>query len=161
MLSVLQQGSLVHIIDKTNGTKYVVGEVLNRTEPTTDYTNPNFGSNVSSYFDLTVKVEGETYQLKHINSALNVVTNGNLIVSETKEGLIPTVENTLHNSQKIIEPDNIKFHENEVASCEEILKKLNPTFAREKERDERIDNLEQKMTGIDGKLDKLFNLLNK
>ena len=41
------------------------------------------------------------------------------------------------------------------------MKKLNPTFAKEKERDARIENLESKVNGMDDKLDKIFNLINK
>lgn len=160
MLSALQPGSLVHIIDKTKGISYIVGEVINKTEPTTDYTNPSLGMTPPSFFDMTVKVNEEPYEFKHLNSTLSVANNGNIIISETKEGLTPTVESILHNSKKIIEPENIKYHTDAVAFCEEILKKLNPTFAKEQERDSKIKALEDKVGGMDDKLDKLINLLN-
>lgn len=160
MLSALQQGSLVHIIDKTKDIKYLVGEVINKTEPQPDY-NSNLGNNLQSYFDLTVKVNGENYELKHINSGVNLVNNGNIIVSESKESLSPTVESILHNSKKIIDPENIAYHTKAVEDCEEILKKLSPSFAKQKEIDGRIESLESKMTGVDDKLDKIFNLLSK
>lgn len=160
MLSALQQGSLVHIIDKTKGIKYLVGEVINKTEPIADYSNPNTGLNPTTYFDLVVKVDNETYKFQHLNSTLSVANNNNIIVSETKEGLTPTVENILYSSKKVIDPENIQYHTEAVASCEEILKKLNPSFAKDKERDARIQNLENKMTGMDDKLDKIFNLIN-
>ena len=159
MLSALQQGSLVHIIDKTKDIKYLVGEVINKTEPQPDY-NSSFGTNLQSYFDLTVKVNGENYEFKHINSGVNLVNNGNIIVSESKESLSPTVESILHNSKKIIDPENIAYHTKAVEDCEEILKKLSPSFAKQKEIDCRIESLESKMTGVDDKLDKIFNLLN-
>uniref|UniRef100_A0AAU8MKW1 Uncharacterized protein n=1 Tax=Geladintestivirus 1 TaxID=3233133 RepID=A0AAU8MKW1_9CAUD len=160
MLSILERGNLVHIIDKTKDIKYLIGEIINKTEPTPDYTS-NIGGNMQSYFDLTVKVNSETYEFKHINSCLSIVNNGNVILSENKEGLVPAVESILANSKKIIDPDNISYHTKAVEDCEEILKKVNPTFAKEKEMDDRIFSLENKMTGIDSKLDKMFNLLNK
>lgn len=160
MLSALQQGSLIHIIDKTKDIQYLVGEVVNKTEPTADYSNPAIGINPPMFFDLTVKVNDENYEFKHLNSSLSVANNGNIIISETKEGLAPTVESILHNSKKVIEPSNIEYHTKAVASCEDILKKLNPVFAREKERDERIQTLENKVGGIDNKLDKILNLIN-
>lgn len=161
MLSALQQGSLVHIIDKTKDIKYIVGEVINRTDPVADYSNPSLGINPPTFFDLTVKVDNETYEFKHLNSTLSIANNGNIVISETKEGLTPTVESILHNSKKMIDPENINYHKNAVASCEDILKKLNPVFAREKERDSRIQNLEDKVGGLDDKLDKILNLINK
>lgn len=160
MLSALQQGSLVHIIDKTKDIKYLVGEVVNKTEPVADYSNPSFGLNPPTYFDLTVKVNDETYELQHLNSTLTVANNGNLVISENKEGLAPTVETILHNSRKVIDPDNIDYHTRAVASCEDILKKLNPVFAREKERDDRIRQLESRVGGMDDKLDKILNFIN-
>ena len=161
MLSALQQGSLVHIIDKTKGIKYLVGEVINRTEPNPDYTNPNLSIPPQSFFDLSVKVGDEKYEFKHLNSTLTTANNGSIIISENKEGLLPIVESILYNSKKIIEPENIEYHTKAVADCETIMKKLNPTFAKEKERDARIENLESKVNGMDDKLDKIFNLINK
>lgn len=161
MLSALQQGSLVYIIDKTKNIKYLIGEVINKTEPTTDYANPNIGLNPPTFFDLTVKVENDTYTFQHLNSALNVANNGDVVVSETKEGLIPTVESSLHSSKKVIDPTNIEYHTANVTNCENILKKINPVFAKDKERDARIQSLEDKVLGMDNKLDKIFNLINK
>lgn len=161
MLSALQQGSLVHIIDKTKGIKYLVGEVVNRTEPMADYTAQNVGLTGQMFFDLTVKVNEETYEFKHLNSTLTTANNGSIIISESKEGLIPTVEAILYTSKKIIEPENIEYHTQAVTDCEAIMKKLNPTFAKEKERDARIESLESKVNGMDDKLDKIFNLINK
>ena len=161
MLSALQQGSLVHIIDKTNGIKYLVGEVISRTEPNPDYTNQNLGIAPQSFFDLSVKVGDEKYEFKHLNSTLTTANNGSIIISENKEGLLPTVESILYSSKKIIEPENIEYHTKAVADCEAIIKKLNPTFAKEKERDARIESLESKVSGMDDKLDKIFNLINK
>ena len=161
MLSALQQGSLIHIIDKTKGIKYLVGEVINSTEPNPDYTNPNLSMPPQSFFDLSVKVGDEKYEFKHLNSTLTTANNGSIIISENKEGLLPIVESILYNSKKIIEPENIEYHTKAVADCETIMKKLNPTFAKEKERDARIENLESKVNGMDDKLDKIFNLINK
>ena len=108
MLSALQQGSLVHIIDKTKGIKYLVGEVISRTEPNPDYTNPNLSMTPQSFFDLSVKVGDEKYEFKHLNSTLTTANNGSIVVSENKESLLPTVEAILYTSEKIIEPEKIE-----------------------------------------------------
>lgn len=158
MLSALRQGSIVHIIDKTSGVKYLVGEVINRTEPMSDYTNPNLLA-PQMFFDLAVKVNGETYEFKHISSSVSLANNGDVMVSETKEGLIPIIEQTLYTSRKAIEEDTINAHKQAISSCEDILLKLNPTFAKEKERDSRIDNLETQFNCVSGKLDELLKLL--
>lgn len=43
---------------------------------------------------------------------------------------------------------------------EDILEKLNPTFAKEKERDTRIENLETNFNGLNDKLDQILTLIN-
>lgn len=163
MLSALQQGSLVYILDKTNGIKYNIGEVINKTEPKTEYgSSPveGMGFNVPTYFDISVKVDESIFDFKHILSTMSVVNynNGNIVVSETKEALIPIIDNILHSRKVHI--DNVEKYKKEVDDCEAILKKLNPTFAKEKERDSRISELEIKMGSVDNKLDKLINLIN-
>lgn len=159
MLSALRQGSIVHIIDKTGGVKYLVGEIVNRTEPMSDY-SANLSITPQLFFDLTVKVNTETYELKHISSSLSLASNNNIVVSETKEGLIPIIEQILYTSRKAIEEDTINAHKQAISSCEDILEKLNPTFAKEKERDTRIENLETGFNGLNDKLDQILTLIN-
>ena len=48
-----------------------------------------------------------------------------------------------------------------MVKCENILKQLNPQFAIDKERDERLSKLENKFDTLDSKLDKIFNLVQK
>jgi hypothetical protein len=69
------------------------------------------------------------------------------------------VDNMLSNSKNII--DSIPYHNSVVKSCEEILKELNPRFAKEKERDEDINNLKSKIGGLENKMDKLISILSK
>lgn len=69
------------------------------------------------------------------------------------------VDNVMQNSKSIV--DSVPYHTNVVSSCEEILKDLNPRFAKEKERDEDISNLKDKMNGLESKMDEMLSLLTK
>jgi hypothetical protein len=69
------------------------------------------------------------------------------------------VDNMLSNSKNIV--DSISYHQKVIESCEEILKNLNPRFAKEKERDEDISNLKNKIGGLENKMDKLISILSK
>lgn len=69
------------------------------------------------------------------------------------------VDNMLQNSKSIV--DSVTYHNNIISSCENILKDLNPRFAKEKERDEDINKLKDKMGGIESKMDKILTLLQK
>lgn len=55
---------------------------------------------------------------------------------------------------------NISKYEKLVSDCEDVLKELNPVFAKDKERDDRINGLDSKVTSMEGKLDKILNVLS-
>ena len=50
-------------------------------------------------------------------------------------------------------------YKQEVIDCEDILRKINPQFAIDKEREERLSSLENRFDGFESKLDKIFNLI--
>ncbi len=156
MFSALSQGSSIYILDKTSSLKYSVGEVIGVSSPKLNY--GNFGQ---ATVDLKVRIDGQTHEFDNLPSINNTVTynGGNIIISETKQGIQNEVESILDNSKKII--DNIDTYKQNVISCEEILKQLNPQFAKDKERDDRLLNLENRFDGVESKLDKIFNLIQK
>jgi hypothetical protein len=82
-----------------------------------------------------------------------------VIIAETKELMSNEVDSMLQNSKNIV--DSIPYHNNVISSCEEILKELNPRFAKEKERDEDISNLKDKIGGLENKMDKLISILSE
>lgn len=84
---------------------------------------------------------------------------GKLVISETKQTIQNEVESLLNNSKQIVE--NIDTYKQNINDCEEILKQLNPQFAKDKERDDRLLNLENRFDGVESKLDKIFNLIKK
>ena len=141
MFSSLQQGSIVYILDKSERPKLKCGEVIGVSAPKFQA----IGSTIQDY--------------SNIPSTNNVVSynNGKLILSETKQGLQSDVESTLQNSKQIV--NNIETYKQNIIDCEEILKELNPQFAKDKERDDRLNTLELKFEGVENKIDKLLNLV--
>ena len=157
MFSALSQGSPVYILDKTSSPEYKVGEVIGVSYPKV---NPyNIGP--QNTVDLKVKIEGETQEFNSIPSINSVISynSGKIIISETKQGIQNEVENILQNSRQIL--NSIDTYKRNVKDCENILKQLNPQFAIDKERDERLSNLETRFDGFESKLDKIFNLVQK
>ena len=157
MFSALSQGSPVYILDKTSSPEYKIGEVVGVSYPKI---NPyNIGP--QNTVDLKIKIEGQTQEFNSIPSVNSVVSynNGKIIISESKQGIQNEVESILQNSKHIIE--SIDTYKKNILQCENILKKLNPQFAIDKERDERLSNLENRFDGVESKLDKIFNLIQK
>lgn len=153
MFSALSQGSSVYLLDKTSTPEFKTGEVIGVSSPKLGY---NFAT-----VDLKVKIGDSIQEYNNLPSVNNIVTynNGKIIISETKQGIQNEVETLLQNSKQIL--DNIDTYKQNVIDCESILKQLNPQFAKDKERDERLSNLEDKFGNFESKLDKIFELVKK
>ena len=157
MFSALSQGSSIYILDKTSTPTYQVGEILGVSYP--KLSSYNIGP--QNTVDLKVKIDGEVQEFNSIPSINSVVSynGGKVIISESKQGIQTEVENILQNSKQIL--NNIETYKQNVIDCENILKQLNPQFAIDKERDERLTSLENRFDGFESKLDKIFNLVQK
>lgn len=153
MFSALSQGSSIYLLDRTSSPKFIIGEVVGVTQP-------KYGYNQATV-DLKVKIEDSIQEFNNLPSINSFVTynNGKLIISETKQGIQNEVETLLTNSKNII--NNIDTYKQNIEDCEEILKQLNPQFAKDKERDDRLLNLENRFDGVESKLDKIFDLIKK
>ena len=154
MFSALSQGSPIYLLDKTSSLDYKVGEIIG-------VTYPKIYNNLGNTVDLKVKIDGQVQEFNSIPSINNVVSynGGKVIISESKQGIQTEVENILQNSKQIL--NNIDTYKQNVSNCENILKQLSPQFAVDKERDERLSNLENKFDGIESKLDKIFEIIKK
>lgn len=159
MFSALSQGSLIHILDKTNSFKYKTGEVVGITQPKYS-TNFNTPPSSQTFVDIKIKIDGEVNEFNSIPSNYSVITynSGKLILSETKQGLQVEIENIIQNAKQVLA--NIDNYKQAIIDGENILKQLNPQFAKDKERDEQIDALKVEMTGVKDTLDKIVNMLS-
>ena len=149
----MSQGSNIYLLDKTSSPKFSVGEIVGVSQPKYNFNQATV--------DLKVKVEDTVQEFNNLPSISNTVTynGGKLFISETKQGIQTEVESILTNSQNIL--NNIDAYKQNVENCENILKQLNPQFARDKERDDRLQNLETRFDGVESKLDKIFELIKK
>ena len=156
MFSALSQGSSIYLLDKTSSPKLLVGEIVGVTQrEIVGVTQPKFVYNQATV-DLKVRVEDTIQEFNNLPSVSNTVTynGGKLLISETKQGIQAEVEGILANSQNIL--NNVDTYKQNVIDCENILKQLNPQFAKDKERDDRLQNLESRFDGVESKLDKIF-----
>lgn len=153
MFSALSQGSSIYLLDKTSSPKFVIGEVVGVTQPKYNFNQATV--------DLKVKVDDSIQEFNNLPGINNIITynNGKVIISETKQGIQNEVETILTNSKNIL--DNVDTYKQNVEDCEKILKQLNPQFAKDKERDDRLQNLESRFDGVESKLDKIFELIKK
>lgn len=159
MFSALSQGSLIHILDKTNGFEYKTGKVIGITQPKYS-TNFNSLPNTQTFVDIKIKIDEDINEFNSIPSNYSVVTynNGKLILSETKQELQVEIENIIQNAKQSLA--NVDAYKQAITDGEKVLKQLNPQFAKDKERDEQINALKTEMNGVKSTLDKLVNMLS-
>ena len=93
------------------------------------------------------------------NQNITNYNNGTLIISESKEAIISALNNVIAEHQTVI--DSYDYSKTIVGDGEDIKKLLNPNFAKEKKRDEEIDNLNRRVTDMDSKLEQIISILGK
>lgn len=57
--------------------------------------------------------------------------------------------------------EHIEDYKTQITRCEEVLKELNPQFAKDKARDERIAGIETEVAGIKGDIAKILAAVTK
>lgn len=163
MFSSLRQGSLFYILEKSENPVLKVGNVVSVSQPVPKYNNsfiPNYG-NAEMVVDITVKVGDEELKFEKLPGGLNIANFGQngVVVSESKEAMNAEVEAMLRNSRGVIE--SVPYHKRVIGACDSMLRELNPQFAKEKEQEEKIGLLEQKMEGMDKTLSNISRMLNE
>ena len=156
MFSGLRQGNIVYILDKTDGLILKKGQIVSNSAANLPYNlTPN------SLITLTIDIEGETKEFNNIpamQSSINY-NNGKLIIIDNQELASTEVENIVKSGKDIL--DNREYYEKLVKEGEEVLKKLNPQFAKDKARDEEFNALKEQVGGMETKLNTIIDLLNK
>ena len=161
MFQGLRQQSLFYILDKGEDLKLNIGQVVSVSNPQPRYnqfaTPQPFGQ-PEMVVDVKVKVGEDTVEFKQLGANQTIANSGSVVVSDSKEAMSGEVEGLLRTSRQIL--DSVPFHEKMLVSCDTILRELNPNFKKEKEQEEKIDALEERMGNIDDKLNRMFDLLS-
>lgn len=156
MFSALRQGNIVYLLDKSNGLTLKSGQVISNSGA-----NLMYAATPQTVVNLTIDVAGENKEFNNIPAMQSSVNynNGNLVLIDNKELAITEVENIVSSSKHILE--NTSYYEKMVTDGEEVLKILNPQFAKDKARDKEIADLKDKVGGMENKLDTIIGLLGK
>ena len=162
MFSALRQGSSFFILDKTNVPKLKIGSVVSVSQPMPKYNNTYVpGHNYTeTVVDVVVKVNEEELKFEKLPSNLSIANFGQsgIVVSESKEAMNGEVESMLRNSKNIIE--SVPYHKDVLIACDEMMKELNPQLAKEKEQEQKIAMLENRMGGMESTLQDIHKMLN-
>lgn len=163
MFSALRQGAPLYILEKGETPNIKIGQVESVTQPRPKYAtyNPAVGinGNMETIVDITVKINGDKKEYIGIPSNLSIHGYGDIVISESRDAMISEVDGMLQSSQSII--DSIEYHKKMIVSCEEMLKQLNPAYAKEQERDGAIDSLKNEVETLRKEISRMTHLLAK
>lgn len=163
MFSNLRQGSLLYVLNKAENPKLMVGQVVSVGQPQAKYGTTNYmhHPNYETVVDIVAKVGDEEMKFEKLPSHLSIANFGTagMVVSESKEAMNAEVESMLRTSQMVLE--SMPYHEKVVGACDAMLRELNPQFAKEKEQEEKIGQLERKMDGMGKTLADISVMLNR
>lgn len=164
MFQALRQGSLFYILEKGDAPSLKVGQVTSVSQPRPKYNtslSTMSGNSFDAIVDISVKAGDDNYEFKDLPASLSIANYGQkgVVISESKEAMSAEVESMQRTSQQAIE--SIPYHQQVLASCDGILRELNPQFAKEKEQEEKIGALEEKMSGMEGSLAEIKEILVK
>ena len=161
MFQGVRQSSLFYILEKGDDIKLKVGQVVSVSNP-----QPRFNQMPISQpygqsemvVDIKVSVGDETLEFKQLGASQSIANSGNVVVSDNREAMSAEVEGLIRTSKQALA--SVPYHEKVLVSCDSILRELNPSFAKEKEQEEKIGQLEDRMVGIEGTLSDMMSMLS-
>lgn len=154
MFSNLGQNSVFYILDKNTKPVLKVGKVVKAN------TNPQYYGLSNQEIDISVDVNGDTYEFKKIPANLSIVSpSQEIVISDNPEDMTKEFETMVNISQQTI--DSIDYHRGVIDSKDSILSILNPRFAKEKEQENKFNALENRVGSMEQGIDDIKTMLSK
>lgn len=122
---------------------------------------PNFPPYGAGYLDIKVDVDGITRDFPSVPGSASVFSynNGTVVISENQIGLENEIRGKLNHIDSLL--DYIEDYKKDKILYEELLIEVSPAFAKDSERDKRLITLNDKVLGMESKLDKVLELISK
>lgn len=161
MFSAVRQGNLFYILSKGEHPSVRIGQVESVSNPVPKYPTFNpatpYSTTPEMLVDIKVKCDKEVLDFQKLPANGEIFSYPNAVVSEKKEAIISEVEAMLQTSKQIVE--SVDYHQSIISSCDDILKELNPQFAKEKHQEEKIGALEGQVKSLKEDLGEIKSLL--
>ena len=160
MFQGLRENAPIYILDKTNEIpKLSVGYVEKRSDVYSRYgtpTMPMMSQPMDGVIDFSVRIGNEVIDLKKLPAAQSICSpdgHPQIVVSDNREAILAEVDGIERTSQAIV--DGYDLNVSIVSACAEMKRVLNPQLAKEQQRDEDINNLKDKIGGIEDSIGRI------
>lgn len=154
MFSALRQNGTVYVLDKSNRPVLKIAKVVS-------VSSIQYKNNFSQTVDIVVNSDGETLNFNELPANLSIADfpKTNIVVSESKDSMISEIENMIDTSNHIL--DSVDYHKGVLESCNDMLVRLNPKFAKEKEQEDKISALEEKVSNIENGISDMKSMMSQ
>ena len=163
MFQNLRPGNPVYILYKNDNPHCDVASVVSVSKPEPKYKTATVSFPQEMVVHVTVKINDKTETLQGLDANLVIADNQNVVVSCDKNAINSEIETLKRTSEDIL--NSIDYHKKVVSSCDDMLKEINPSFAKEKEQEEEIRNLrlavENTNKNVDEKIGSIYEMLEK
>lgn len=106
--------------------------------------------------DITVECDSHTATYTMPEDSC-VVYAGSLVLATSPQGLTAEVEKMKAEAEHVLA--SVERQKQVVASADELLAQLNPSLREKRETEQRFQQIEGRMNGVDDKLDRLISML--
>jgi len=155
MFQGMVEGASLYVLRKKEKKGLSIGQVKRVSNPYV----PQTGNYQGMVVDAIVNFDGEEETIKWLPSLESLSEDkSGVVYCDNKDMMLKHVEAWENASKQALEA--VPHHEEVIAVADPIKRKLNPALEAEKQRDEKISKLESRMDGMDGKLDKILNMMN-
>lgn len=154
MFNTLGKNSVFYILDKNNKPTIKIGKV------TEAKINPQFYGLANQEMDITVDVNGDSYEFKKIPSNVSIISPSiGIVISDNPEDMIKEYDSMVSTSKQVLE--SIEYNQSIIDSRDEIMSILNPRFAKEKEQENKLKSLEGRVGNMEQGIDDIKTMLSK
>lgn len=159
----LGNGSPFYVLRQGEKPVLEVGVVKQKSQPRAKWPTqtPNLmqGMQMQQVVDVLVTVNGNDETFADIPVNVEIAQRGNVTFSGSREAMLQAVDGMLQTSQKALE--QIAYHKSVIAESEKMMETLNPQYAENKAQARTIQDLQERQSQQDKKLDSILDLLQK
>lgn len=162
MFSNLRANSQIYILHKDASPYIEIGSVVSVSQPQPKFPVTNFMQPQEMVVDITVRVNENTVTLQKLPANLDVADqgiNGNMVITTSREAMNAEIDSLRQKSLSVI--NSVEYHQKLIQDCEQLLQRLNPEFAEQKQQKQEIDLLKQQMSDMMGSMRELMAQLKE
>ena len=164
MFQNLRQGQPFYILHKGENPRCEIGSVVTVSNPMPKFPNNfQFPQNQEMVVDVKIRVGESTMDFQKLPAQLSIADfspmGNSVVVSSEKDAINAEVEAMQQSSKDALA--KIDYHNSVITACDDMLKQLNPQFAKDKERDEEIVRLKEQINSLTGNVSELVQIMKQ